>query len=995
MTEDMQTFPIDWYAVLRESAQARVRERRQLESTGTTSTQVTTSAFMEPPRRRIFLNPGCSSSVRVEVADETSTLRVRVVGYKGDNDGAELAYWDKHWPELPVVSSSLELGLVGTLTPNACSMEDHDAATSLSTTSSSTELVVVAVGVTASSTIFDEIAPNLIEDVASRMAVPNGLILTVTAAKRDETKVVARETRTGSISAAVRVEHLLSKARDRCPGVVLTIEVAADAAASRLSRRIHLAVVDTSADAIMEPTAIVQLLCGEMTRDAVWTLLACVSASNMDLAALGWVNADAADVVAADVASFTAANNMRRPLSVAALVRQSPNPSTTWEKAKASLIAHGCMCRSEDGKSRRVRRNEDTTPLADHDAQEDDESAGTAYFLPPSSYEDDAEVHEVLAAATTDSDRLWQERNYQQHELPQLLSKSNILVSHDLPAVVHGDGQLEEDDRSAARLSVLCASMRDPTETIEATKATRLADERIMCLHGASRDSERARDVANQTARAAVVTSLKETTLRPTNVLEFEGMQDANAHTEYLGSPASPEMETETAAPTTAVADDVQRTAHMTCAATLHLVEVRAHTNKFHVKIDGRDENEKQAAHDHEENPKRGDIGATLLSELERRADSLKVALAIARAEAKEATDATERERRAARYAVDRIRAVAMRELEDALREVRDSVTAQANAARRSLRSLAKERDALVKARERECSALDEARKGVPAFERDARFKAPPELTRPTHLETHDSLLDVYSKTSPVAVAGARDGDVSYRGDRTGRWATADDDKRLNNQDNDLDAFIFVNKKNNTTSTSRDTSQDDTTKVHVLEEMLRTRERELDELRASSRREAAALWLAIGRAEDAFHTPETNIREEPHASVVSVRDSNSSPGILAPTTAHFETGVPVVDDQRYDEDTSDDELALTSELHGLDKRLASLRMSNTEGNGFQPPPSVRVAIRPRLTNTNGLGPKRTVERVEKTNRDVLDFLELSARQSLSPARILAREGPTY
>lgn len=346
---------------------------------------------------------------------------------------------------------------------------------------------------------------------------------------------------------------------------------------------------------------------------------------------------------------------------------------------------------------------------------------------------------------------------------------------------------------------------------------------------------------------------------------------------------------------------------------------------------------------------------AHALTELERRSAQLEAEAEEARLKAEaeraarlEARKEADEERRNARNAVHAITANATQQLEETLRDVRASVSSQADAARNALRQLADERDIAVRDSQALSDRLRTARSDAHALRRDlARTKARLVAIEAEAKQVEEAPLPL--PPPPAAVAPPPAPPLLSSAAPT---------------------MSTVSPVPHTESTAEERPQriEDESE---LRRQLRDRERDLDELRASSRREAAALWLAVGRAEDALQLS-GKIEETP----------------------------VVVDKEELLESS------LTTELDGLNAKLAAVRKPKKKKKvppavveTSPPPPPVRRPRVPSLRTppARGLGSRQTVERVERTNRDVLDFLELSSsspphqqsrRHVLSPSRIL-------
>lgn len=312
-------------------------------------------------------------------------------------------------------------------------------------------------------------------------------------------------------------------------------------------------------------------------------------------------------------------------------------------------------------------------------------------------------------------------------------------------------------------------------------------------------------------------------------------------------------------------------------------------------------------------------LSSTALAELERRASLLETELEASRARAEaerqarvEARRDAEKERQAARHAVDQVRESATRELEDALREVRDSVCTQSDAARRALRDLADERDG---------AADDRAKLETQLADAMARHAA---------LQTdHAALRRELARTKARLLKAER----PARAADEAREAEAREKEAR-----DREAQEAREREAAREAREKEAKEAREAREKALEKSLKQRDRELDELRASSRREAAALWLAVSQGRTIQAPP---------------------PALTAPPPQ---------------EDADDNmETTLETDLDGLDAKLAAIG-------------------RPRKKEA-----ATTVERVERTNRDVLDFLELSSSTQprvLSPSRVLARDDST-
>jgi len=255
---------------------------------------------------------------------------------------------------------------------------------------------------------------------------------------------------------------------------------------------------------------------------------------------------------------------------------------------------------------------------------------------------------------------------------------------------------------------------------------------------------------------------------------------------------------------------------------------------------------------------------------------------------------------------VERIRTAAANELECTLSEIRASVAGQAQAAHRALKTLADERDKLAQARISDQEELQAALTKLRQFE-----------------EREEKCLLENSEKK----------------------------KKPNTEEEEKEEAQQANFKDKTTE--------------LLENNLREKQCELDELRASSRREAAALWLAVGKTE--FYLNQQGEQEQQRNDEIihktPPQERAAVQTIIAPSA---------------------DELTLTAELSSLDQKLAGLRNNNVHKNDD--------GIKRPLQSSKILGPRQTVERVEKTNKEVLNFLELSSEspQILSPSRILRK-----
>ena len=104
--------------------------------------------------------------------------------------------------------------------------------------------------------------------------------------------------------------------------------------------------------------------------------------------------------------------------------------------------------------------------------------------------------------------------------------------------------------------------------------------------------------------------------------------------------------------------------------------------------------------------------------------------------------------------------------------------------------------------------------------------------------------------------------------------------------------------------------------VQALEAALKSRESEISELRASSRREAAALWLAVGRAEDALAASSRSLVQ--HGALVAASWDSDDAGPPPPPPPRDRPHQPSADD-----DSALD--SVVSDLDDLDARLARLR----------------------------------------------------------------------
>ena len=137
---------------------------------------------------------------------------------------------------------------------------------------------------------------------------------------------------------------------------------------------------------------------------------------------------------------------------------------------------------------------------------------------------------------------------------------------------------------------------------------------------------------------------------------------------------------------------------------------------------------------------------------------------------------------------------------------------------------------------------------------------------------------------------------------------------------------------------------------------------------ASSRREAAALWLAVGRAEDALAASSRSLVQ--HGALVAASWDSDDAGPPPPPPPRDRPHQPSADD-----DSALD--SVVSDLDDLDARLARLRGRRAAARA-PPPPVVETARPPQPPSSN------PVPKIERTNRDVLDFLETSSGPSRTP-----------
>ena len=354
------------------------------------------------------------------------------------------------------------------------------------------------------------------------------------------------------------------------------------------------------------------------------------------------------------------------------------------------------------------------------------------------------------------------------------------------------------------------------------------------------------------------------------------------------------------------------------------------------------------------------DLVSTSISSMERRAQLLEQELERSRqeaeAKARELRDAKSKRdderkevdavlaRERARHAAELkgLQAKAQTDLEDSLRTVHASVSRQAEAARAALRDLADERDVVVEERAATVSAA--------AAER--------ETLRRELATAHDAA----DRAGRVAEAARADAAAVAYGEklRASAETEARRARRLEDQGEVDQESIPLDDPPPPPEphTSRE--------VFALERALKSRESEISELRASSRREAAALWLAVGRAEDALAASSRSLVQ--HGALVAASWDSDDAGPLPPPPPR-EHRQP-----SYDDDSALD--SVVSDLDDLDARLARLRGRRSAST--EPPVVVETARPPKPPSAN------PVPKIERTNRDVLDFLETSSGPSRTP-----------
>ena len=645
-------FPTNWYGVLQERAVARVRQRLHEKKKKQVSEK-------KSPLKRILVVPGRSSLVSAAV--DGGALRVRVLTQ--DNDIA----WEKSWPS--AVSSLSDLGLVSTLAPRNGSF--------------SPERIVVCAGAAATAAIFDDFAPILIEDAASRLPAPDGLTLIVTTAAD---KIVAREERVGSFATADRVKRLLDKARDHSPGVALTIETST-------KQRVKIAVVDSRA-----PERKAARLFGERND---WALVACVSASHIDLKALGWLHGDIDEVIAADLASFDAAKTIQAPASVKDLTALSPSKATSLSGEKNTKRQQHLRHREDDDHHKRLIH----FPAQDRNVDEvfdtPENDLGRLVVFPPT---DDVLFSPTDDVAFSPTDNVvFPPTDDGVYFPPTDDFASNQKIQDDDDDESRGES-LEASEKGGHDEESLeprpLKSAPAPTQAMEVLKPPLTDEKRIAELRAALWKAKRARDLALEISRTVLEQSSKDAQLRRAAEREEADASDARIraenHVRRLEAQVT-SLEADMKAAERTSNADARRASDAACAALLAVLE----------------ETKSHSPHSTTKNVE------AVLKELEGRADFLAEALVAARTEAEMATEATYRERRAARSAVDRIRATATKDLEGTLRDLCDAVTAQASPTKRALQSLEDQRDALAETRTRDHQALDAVRGQIVALEKE------------------------------------------------------------------------------------------------------------------------------------------------------------------------------------------------------------------------------------------------------------------------------------
>lgn len=347
-----------------------------------------------------------------------------------------------------------------------------------------------------------------------------------------------------------------------------------------------------------------------------------------------------------------------------------------------------------------------------------------------------------------------------------------------------------------------------------------------------------------------------------------------------------------------------------------------------------------------------------ILVDLEKRAAVLEAELEASRSRADaertarlEARREAERERQAARQAVQAITHAATQQLEDALRDVRDSVAQQADAARTALRQLAEERDAAVRDSRLLADRLDTVRADAQVLRCDlakAKLTAkPPRLVAAAEPPPPHQVMNDDAPTLPTLQPSSFA--PTPQPPLVPPAQAAVEPPPPPPVVAPVPPQVEVSAPPPVSAPIPHVDEVADEREATLRQALRDRERELEELRASSRREAAALWLAVNRAEDALHLATTRL------------------------SSSEQTPIEPADPEQLLENS------LASDLHTLDNRLAAVRCNKTT---TREPTAQRVR----------LGSRQTVDRVERTNRNVLDFLELSSsqqRRHLSPERVLS------
>ena len=425
----------------------------------------------------------------------------------------------------------------------------------------------------------------------------------------------------------------------------------------------------------------------------------------------------------------------------------------------------------------------------------------------------------------------------------------------------------------------------------------------------------------------------------------------------------------------------------------------------------------------------------TSLHSLERRAQLLEQELERSRAEAARqavelrrreelagrerdrAEQAVLREKAAAEARVEELRRAASRELEDSLRDVHGAVAKQADAARAALRDLADERDAAVEDKAKLVAAAKAERDALERELRDARAAADRERAVADATRADAAAVAYGERLRASAEAERRRAEATAAAAAVDVAPAAPAPEAPPAPPADLDAPPPPPFGDDVFGRSAPPSPA-RREVLALESALVSREREISELRASSRREAAALWLAVGKAEDALAAttrvagaataPPPRANWDSDGSNYSLLSDGRRPA-RSPPRRRSAGGRRRAD--RDDLDDTDDDSALdsvVSELDDLDARLARLRRgrgapaprgrpglepvaSDDDGAGLDeldapppPPPPRRVEDArpppPRRGAPAAPPPRRKdpVPRVERTNRDVLEFLELSS-----------------